>query len=560
VSTANLLLPDKRAKTVTGDRALTIALTLAVLLPLLAFFVVPLVAILGKSFTTPEGLGLGNYLRIMGSKRFVDLVINSVAMSALAGFLAVILAFVFAYATQRCRIPGRGVLTLIAMLPLFAPSLVQAQGLILLLGRNGILNRQFGLGLDIYGFWGVVIANVLYAFPFAVLILSAALAVGDARLYESARVMGAGRLRMFWTITLPATRYALAASFFVAFSLIMTDFGNPVVIGGDFNVLATEVYNQVIGQANFELGAVIGVVLLAPAILAQIVEKRLSSRQVQVVNAQSKPLEIRPDRLRDSLFGLAAAGIASLILIVIGVVFFASFVRLWPYNMSFTLKHYQFDVQNGIAPLWTSIIVAFIAAALGTLMTGLAAVVVHKFQSRATGLITLLALMSSAVPGMVLGLGYVLAFNNPANPFNMLYGTLLLIPILIVYYMHAQGFLITLTSLKQISGSFDEAATTLGATRPRIFATVTLPLIWPSLVSVAVLFFMRAMVTLSAVIFIISPTTQVAAVSVLHLSDRGALNQAAAFSVCIMAVVISVLLLLKAVLMLAGFRHVRLIR
>jgi iron(III) transport system permease protein len=541
-------------------RLLTFALTLAVLLPLLAFFVVPLVAILGKSLLTPAGLGLGNYLRIVGSARFIELVINSVVMSGLASLITVVLAFIFAYATQRCRLPGREMLTLIAMLPLFAPSLVQAQGLVLLLGRNGILNRQFGLGIDIYGFWGVVIANVLYAFPFALLILAAALAVGDARLYESARVLGAKPLRIFWTVTLPGARDGLAAAFFVAFSLIMTDFGNPVVIGGDFNVLATEVYNQVIGQANFELGAVIGVILLTPAILAQIIESRLSARQVEAINAQSKPLEIRPAFARDTAFGIAALLIAGLILLVIGIVFFASFVRLWPYNMSFTLRHYAFDVQNGLAPLWTSIWVATMAALLGTFMTSLAAIVVQKFPSRVTRLIVALALLSSAVPGMVLGLGYVLAFNNPANPFNVLYGSVFLISILIVYYMHAQGFLITLTSLKQISGSFDEAATVLGATRLRTIMTVTLPLIWSSMISVGVLFFMRAMVTLSAVIFIISPTTQVAAVSVLHLSDRGAVNQAAAFSVCIMLVVIGVLLTLKLLLMLFGIRGVRLIR
>jgi iron(III) transport system permease protein len=496
----------------------------------------------------------------LASRRFADLVVNSVAMSAVSSGIAVVLAFVFAYAIQRCIIPLKGLLTLIVMLPLFAPSLVQAQGLLLLLGRNGILNRQFGLGIDIYGFWGVVIANVFYALPFALLILSAALSVRDARIYESARMLGAGAARIFWTVTLPATRYGVAAAFFVAFTLIMTDFGNPVVIGGDFSVLATEVYNQVIGQANFELGAVIGVVLLLPAVLAQIIEKRLSSRQVHVVSAQSKPLEIKPDARRDLAFGFAAWLIAALVLLIIGIVVFASFVRLWPYNMSFTLKHYEFDVQNGIAPLWTSIVVALMAALLGTLMTGLAAIVVHKLRTVATGVLTVLSLLSSAVPGMVLGLGYVLAFNDPANPVNALYGTLILIPILVVYYMHAQGFLITLTSLRQISSSFDEAATSLGAAPLRVLATVTLPLIWPNLVSVAVLYFMRAMVTLSAVIFIITPSTQVAAVSVLHLTDRGAMNQAAAFSVCIMAVVIAMLVLVKAGLSLFGIRNVTLIR
>lgn len=555
-----VLALGKGASGRSGERVFAWALTAAVLLPLLAFFVVPLTAILSRSLATPSGIGLGNYVETLTSHRFVELVVNSIGMSAVSAAITILLAYVFAYAMQRCMLRARDFLTLVAMLPLFAPSLVQAQGLVLLLGRNGILNRQFGLGIDIYGFWGVVIANVLYAFPFALLILSAALSVSDGRLYESAEIMGARALRKFWTITLPATRYGLAAAFFVAFTLIMTDFGNPVVIGGDFSVLATEVYNQVIGQANFELGAVIGVVLLAPAILAQFIEKRLSARQVQVISAQSKPLEIKPHRQRDLAFGFAAWLIAALILTVIGIVVFASFVRLWPYNMTMTLKHYEFDVQNGIAPLWTSIAVALMAAVLGVLMTGLAAIAAQKLRTPLTGALTALSLLSSAVPGMVLGLGYVLAFNNPSNPFNPLYGTLVLIPILIVYYMHAQGFLVTLTSLKQISSSFDEAAKTLGATQARTLATVTLPLIWPSLVSVGVLYFMRAMVTLSAVIFVITPSTQVAAVSVLHLTDRGAMNQAAAFSVCIMAVVIGVLLAVKLLLSLLGIRNVTLIR
>ena len=536
----------------------TLTLTVAVLL--LVFLVYPLANILARSLQTPAGLGLANYLDTFRTTRFWELVRNSLLMASASTLFGVTLAYGYAYALQRTAIPFKPLLRLIALMPLFAPSLVQGQGLLFLLGRNGLLNRQFGLEIEIYGYWGVAIANLLYAFPYALLILSAALAVADTRLYESAEMLGASPWRAFRTITLPSTRYGIAAACFVVFTLVMTDFGNPMVIGGDFNVLATEVYNQVIGQARFDLGAVIGMVLLIPAAIAKLIEKRITRRQFELIGAHSRPLIIRRKPLRDLLFGLYALLIAAVFLAVVGIVIFASFVRLWPYNMTLTLHHYNFDVQNGIAPLWNSISVALLTAALGVCVTALAAIVVHKLRNALAGPLTFLSILSSAVPGMVLGLGYILAFNDPANPLNALYGTLLIIALLNVYYMHAQAFLISSTSLQQISRTFDEASTVLGAGLLRTLWRVTLPLIWPTLLGVAVFLFMRAMVTLSAVIFMVTPATQVAAVSVLQLNDRGAVNQAAAFSACIMAVVMGMLLLVKLVLRLAGVRGVALIR
>lgn len=549
--------PPRRRDT---ERLVVWGLTLAVFIPILLFLVQPLVAILGRSLATPDGLGLGNFAEVMGSRRFRTLVGNTVASAAVSTVLAVTLGYAYAYVLQRCTVRGKAALRLIALLPLFAPSLVQAQGLILLLGRNGILNRQLGIGIDIYGFWGVAIANLLYVFPYVLLILSAALAVGDQRLYDSARMLGAGPWRIFRDVTLPSTRFGLAAAVFVAFTLVITDFGNPVVIGGDFNVLATEVYNQVIGQAQFERGAVIGVCLLVPAALAKIVEKRLTRRQYALVSAHSRPLEVVPGGRRDAIAALFAWMVAGVFLAVVGIVVLASFVKLWPYNMTFTLQHYQFDVQNGIGPLWNSIAVSLASAALGVAASVLAALAVYKFRTVLTGPLSFLAVLPSAVPGMVLGLGYILTFNDAANPLNALYGTLAIIVILNVYYNHSHGFLVASTSLKQISDGFDEAAATLGAGMGRILRTITLPLLWQTLLGVAVFYFMRAMVSLSAVIFLITPSTQVASVSVLHLSDRGAVNQAAAFSVCIMAVVLGMMLAVRLVLRLAGVRGVTLIR
>jgi len=543
-----------------GDRLVAAGFALLVAVPLIVFVLLPLWNILVRSFITPEGYGLDNYLQYFSDARFVEIVGNSLLVAATTTAITVMLAYGFAYAMYRSAMPFKPVLHLVALVPLFSPSLVQALGVLFLLGRNGLINRTFDLGIDIYGFWGIVVSDVFYAFPHAYLILSAALAVADARLYESARSLGAGDARIFFTVTLPSTKYGLMSAVFVVFTIVITDFGNPMVIGGDYDVLATEIYNQVSGQANFEMGAVIGMILLVPAALAVAVERWVTRRQYTVIGAHSQPLSVKPDRRFDRTMFVFAAIVVLGILSVIGIVFFASLVKLWPYDMSLTMRHYEFDVQNGIQPLWTSIIVSLIAAVIGIVFVVGAAYVIHKISGRAVRALYFLSILPAAVPGMVLGLGYILAFNDPANPVYTIYGTLLILAICNVYHYHAQGFLIATTSVKQVSHIFDEASATLGAGFFRTMRSITLPIIWPSVVSVGVFFFVRSMVTLSAVIFLITPSTQLAAVSVLLLDDAGNQNQAAAFSVCIMLVVAGVLVLFQLLLRLFGSRGHSLIR
>jgi iron(III) transport system permease protein len=554
------LAPPAALRRLDLDRVAAAGILLAVGAPLVLFILYPLASILRKSFDTPAGLGLGNYARYFAEPKFTQVLVNSLGVSAVATIFTIALAYGYAYALHRARLPWPALFRLVALLPLFAPSLVQAMGLVFLLGRNGLVNRALDLGLNVYGFWGIVLADVLYAFPHALLILSAALEVADARPYESARMLGASDWRIFRTVTLPATRYGLASAVFVVFTIVITDFGNPMVIGGDYSVLATEIYNQVSGQANFEMGTVIGMVLLLPAALAVLVERAIARRQHATLGAQAVPLVVRPSRRRDAALTVYAALVAAAILTVVGTVVLASFVRLWPYRLAPTLHHYRFDVQNGIRPLWTSVEVSLLAAVIGVVFVVGGAWALHRLPGPLSRGLYFLAILPAAVPGMVLGLGYVLAFNDPRHPVYAIYDTVLLLAICNVYHYHAQGFLIATTAVKQVSRTFDEASLILGAGLLRTLRRVTLPIIWPSAVSVGVFFFMRSMVTLSAVIFLYSPATQVAAISVLLLDDAGQLSQAAAFSTCIMAVVVACLLAFHALLRLAGVRHVALVR
>lgn len=531
--------PPRRFDT---DRLAVFALAASAIVPLVLFVVVPLVAILRLSFVLPDGgIGLSNYTREFSDPKFTRIVGNSFNVAATTTAITVVLAYAFAWALRRTAMPFKRTCGAIALLPLYAPSLVQALGILFLLGRNGIVNRTFELGIDIYGFWGIVIADVLYSFPHAFLILSAALAIGDARLYESARMLGAGAGRMFRTITLPSTRYGLASAVFVVFTIVITDFGNPMVIGADYNVLATEIYNQVSGQGRMELGAVIGVVLLVPAAVAVVVERMVMRAHRAAITDRSQPLAVGRSAVRDraafAFAALACAAIASIVVVVV----VASFVTLWPYNMSLSLRHYRFEVQNGVAPLWTSVVVSFMAAAIGAVATVAAACVARWMRPAQAQTLSFLSMLPAAVPGMVLGLGYLLVFNHPDNPLVFLYGTLAILAICNVYHYHAQGYLIATTSVSQVSRVFDETSTCLGAGRLRTLRSVLLPIIAPSIAAIAMFYFVRSMVTLSAVIFLVTPQTQLAAVSVLLLDDSGNQNQAAAFSVCIMLIVAAAL-------------------
>jgi iron(III) transport system permease protein len=543
-----------------ADRVAVVSLAVMIVVPLLVFVVAPLAGILKMSFVTAGGIGFDNYARYINGPKFSKVVGNSLAVAATTTAITVLLAYAFAYAMRRSAMPLKRVFGSVALLPLFAPSLVQALGIVFLFGRNGVINRTFGLGIDIYGFWGIVISDVFYSFPHAYLILSAALAVADARLYESAQVLGATGARIFRDITLPSSKYGILSATFVVFTIVITDFGNPMVIGGDYNVLATEIYNQVSGQGNFSMGAVIGVMLLVPAALAVIAEKWIMRRHHATITERSQPLQVQPVRGRDRAGLTFALVICTMIAAIVLVVVVASFVTLWPYNMHVSLRHYRFEVQNGLQPLWTSIWVSLMAAGVGVIVTIGGACLTRRLRNWAGQCLYFLSILPAAVPGMVLGLGYILVFNDPSNPLEFLYGTLLILALCNVYHYHAQGFLIATTSINQISRVFDEASTSLGGGFLKTLWEVILPIIAPSVISVGVFFFVRSMVTLSAVIFLVTPVTQVAAVSVLLLDDAGNANQAAAFSVCIMLVVALALLLFQLALRLSGRRNVSLIR
>jgi len=534
-------------------------LTVSLVVPLavlLLFFVYPLTVVALKSFTLADGtLGWGHYSQVLGGTTFWKALNNSLKMGLATTVLSTVLGLVVAYALHRCVVPGRGAIRALVSLPLLAPSLVQGLGLIFLLGRNGLISKTLGVEINIYGFWGLLIANTLYALPQAVLIIGASLRHTDARLYEAATVIGSSGWRQFVDITLPSIKFSLLSAAFVVFTVTITDFGNAATIGGNYSVLATEIYNQVAGQMNFNLGAVVGMLLLLPTVLAFYLERVASQRQAAVVSPSATPY--RPDRdwKRDGPVGVLSWLIVALPAVTIFIVVLVSFTQLWPYRFNLTLRHYTVSVAGGYDPLWTTIRLALMGALLGVGLQFFLGVALQHVNRAVAQVAYLVCLLPAAVPGMVLGLSYIFAFNVPGSPLALLYGSALLLAMCNVMHYWTQAFVTTSSGLRQFPAALDETASCMGAGYVRRLIDIVGPFALPTLVSVFFYLFMRSMVSLSGIVFLITPDLSVASVSILRLDEAGSTSQAAAYATCTMGVVVMASGLMHLILYLVNRRR-----
>lgn len=516
----------------------------ALVLFLVLFLALPLLAILAKAVTDSDGAwaGLSVVSGIIGADGFLAMVGRSLTVGVVTMLLVVPCAYGFAYGLTRTRLPGKGLLRTIALLPLLAPSLLPGIALVYLLGNQGLLKGLTG-GATIYGFWGIVVGEAFYTFPHALMILLTGLTLADGRLYDAARAMGAGPWRTFLTVTLPGTRYAVFSACCVVFTLTVTDFGVPKVVGGDYNVLAMEAYKAVVGQQNFPKGAAIGILLLLPALLTFVLDRRLRARQGAQMSGRAQPYAAGANRRRDAAFLLLAGVLAGFLLLIIGVAVWASFVKMWPYNLSMSLRSYDFDNMDGGGWLaWrNSLQLALWTALIGTAVVFVGAWMMEKVPARgsvARGLratVSMLALMPMAVPGLVLGLGYIFFFNSLMNPLNLLYGTMPLLVLCTVVHFYTSAHLTAATALNALDPEFEAASASLKVPRMTTFLRVTLPMCLPAALDVARYLFVSAMTTVSAVVFLYSPSTVLAAVAVLNMDDAGFIGPAAAMCTVIMA-------------------------
>ncbi|OAK62757.1 phosphonate ABC transporter permease [Variovorax paradoxus] len=529
----------KHASAFDRERWITGAAVLLVVLLLIVIVALPVGALVGQSFFDRAGafVGLANFARYLDNPALVQSAFNSLGLAALSAVICTAIAYVYAYGLTLSCMPAKGLLRAVALVPLLAPSLLPAISLVYLFGNQGLFKGLMG-DVSIYGPLGIVLGSVFWTLPHALLILTTAMATSDGRLYEAAQTLGASRWRIFRTVTLPSSRYGLIVAAMVVFVLVITDFGVPKVVGGQTGVLATDIYKQVVGQQNFQMGAVVGLVLLIPAVLSFLVERHVRGKQAAALSARATPYQPEPVKARDRALLAFCVLTACGILVMIGMAVFASLATYWPYNLAPSFKNYDFSNMDGggWGSYFNSLRLAVCAAVAGAFITFVSAYLVEKPRhfGLLRELLNLLANLPLAVPGLVLGVGYIFFFISPSNPLRAIYGSMTILVVCTVAHFFSVAHLTSLTALRQLDREYELVSESMGVPFWRTLWRVHLPVALPTVLNVGGYFFVNAMTTVSAVVFLYSPQTSLAAIAVLNMDDAGDVAPAAAMASLIM--------------------------
>ena len=509
---------------------------------LLGFLLVPLCALLVFSLLDREGnfAGMSNFIFYLSQDSLFSTLVNTLLVSATSSAISLCAAFIVAYALLRTNMVAKKLFYIIALLPLFMPNLMYGLGLVYLFGNKGILTTMLSLqDFSIYGFVGIMISESIYLFPQSFLILYLGLQNSDYRLYEQAKIMGISPLKAFLHITLPNMRMPLFSAALVSFILCFSDFGAAVIIGGGYNVLSVEIYKQILGSQNLALGATMSVIILLPSLFAFFLLRWVESKSISV-SSRATHYKIDSNKFRDICFFGVSTLILSIILCVIAAVILASVITLYPHDLSLTLKHFSLSSSlDGIATLKNSLLISVLVACLGSTLSFVFGYLLHISKSTiATSFGNFLIILPSALPGLVLGIAYLLFFNG-----NFLSGTFFILIACNIIHFFSLPTLSVKNALLKIDRELELASRIFGISAFSMFKGVYLPLCLPAILENFMYFFVNSMVSISALIFIYSQQSKVAAISIVHLDERGYIEEAAALAVMIACINIAAKLL-----------------
>ena len=520
---------------------------------LVVFLILPLTKLILKAFQDENGIfiGLSQFEKYFNNSSLMSSIEHTFFIAIISTLISVILAFTFSYILTRKNIPFKHLFRYITMLPLFSPTMLLGICLIYLFGNKGILT-SLGFSIPLYGPVGIIIAETIYCFPVATTILTVAFSSADNRLYEAAEVLGASSLKKMLTITIPSIKYGLISAIFVCFTYSFTDFGAPITVGGNYNVLAVDIYTQVLGLQNFSMGAVTSIIMLFPAVIAFILDRLINKKQNSIITSRSTSYIIKKHPKSDLASFMFCVIISILILAFFSIALLASLIKIWPYDMSFTLEHYNFSklaISSCSQAFRNSILISLISAALGTVICFLTAYSVEKINKFKIfrKIIYFLSITPLAIPGTVIGLSFIMFFNSKIipiantnlaflNPFYSLYGTIWIIVFVNLIHFFSIPFTTATTALKKLDKEFEVVSESMGVPFYKTLIKVTIPLCGPAILEMLVFFFVNSMSTIAAVIFLYTPKIPLASIAIVNLQDYGFTAPAAAISIIILLI------------------------
>ncbi len=514
---------------------------------LATFVVYPLFMVLRQSALDDmdEFIGLQNYMNFFRNPYFRSVLYNTLFISGLATLGALFVGTTFGFAMARTTIPFKSFFMVIAILPMITPPFVNAFAFILLLGRMGLINQfldqYVGFKFVIYGWHGVVISQIITTFPLAFLVTSAAFSSFDTSMEDSAQDLGAKDWRVFRTITLPLVTPALMAASLLIFMSNLSAFGAPALLGGGLSVLSVEAVMQTLGVMDWGMGTTISIIILIPSFLLFYFQSVYTSKRSYVtVTGTPGHSEIRPTpaKIKWPLF-IFLSCIALIVCVIYLVIFAGGFAKVWGVDNSFTLKHYRLLFENAgrsiINSLWMASTGAFGAALLGLVI----AYLVERKTFLGRKLMDFIGMLPYAIPGTMMGLGFVVAFNRPPL---IVTGTAFILLLDYTIRRMPFGLRTGVSTLKQIDVTLEEASADLGAPWSLTFRRIVLPLMKPAFIAGITFAFIRAITELTSTIFLVTPRWRVIAVDIYNFVEAGSLGVAAAMSSILMVMVMVILL------------------
>lgn len=475
-------------------------------------------------------LRLETIQEVIHGPSFLTALKNSALSAGIATLITVLLSYFLATVIVRTALAGKKVFRGFIILPMLIPSVSHGMGLITLLGNNGILTRLFHLGTSIYGLWGVVLGAVMYATPVAFLMFEDVLKYQDCSAYEAADVLGIPKIRQFTGITLPYLRKPLIAIVFSVFTMVATDYGVPLMVGGKFMTIPVVMYQEVIGQLNFDRGAVYGVILLIPAVLAFLLDFFNKERGNSSYTARKR--EENGFKSSKAMGYTLCILISFLTVLPISAFILTGFTANYPLDLRATLEHITKTMNLGAGTyLLNSILIAVAVSGIGCGISFFTAYFTARMPSKGSRVLHLFAITSAAVPGIVLGLGYVLAFKG-----SFLQGTLFILILVNLMHFFSSPYLMMYNGLHKLNEHLEAVGATLGISRLRMIRDVFLPQSRGTLTEMATYFFVNSMMTISAVSFLVTAANKPVALMIPQFEAQMQIEAAAIVSLIILLV------------------------
>lgn len=475
-------------------------------------------------------IGDVNISKLIFSSQFKNAFRNSITTSVTATLISVGLAFVLAWIISRSNIKYKGVFTVLLTVTMLIPSISHGMGLIILFGANGILTNFFNLSSNIYGFWGIIIGSVMYSFPIAFLMISDILKYEDSTPYDAADILGFSLWDKFKAIFFPYIRKPMISVLFATLAIIITDYGVPLIVGGKITTLPVLMYQEVIGLLDFNKGAVIGAVLLIPAVIAFILD--LINQDEGNVSFITQRFEVKDNKLRDILSYSFIAIVILFVSLPLMAFVFLTFVTRYPSDLTFTLHNVleTFKLSGG-RYLVNSLIIATTVSTIGTILAYITSYLTARTSSPITKFVHLIAITSLAIPGLVLGLSYVMTFKR-----TPIYGTILILILVNLVHFFASPYLMMYNTFGKINQNLESVGETLGISRIKMIKDVFIPQTIGTILEMFSYFFVNSMITISAVSFLANTNNKPISLLISQFEGNMLIEASAFVSLLILAV------------------------